>query len=203
MLCPHPAVADALAILREGSTPPGLFRTQLTRLAAVMVAQASSALPLSDATVRGPLETVTVGRAVPPVLVPILRAGAAMLEGALTVWPDAPVGFLGLARDEDTLAAQVYLDRLGQVEGHHVLILEPMLATGSSLVAALAKIMGRSTPPASVSVAGVVCAPQGVTAVNEAWPEVALHYAACDTGLDDRGFIRPGLGDAGDRAWGR
>ena len=136
-----------------------------------------------------------------PVLVPVLRAGAAMLNGALTVWPDATVGFLGLARDETTLTSSVYLSRLGEVVGRDVVVLEPMLATGGSLSEALA-LIAEAGPPASLTVVGVVAAPEGVAVVEEAWPDAHLVFAALDERLTANGFIYPGLGDAGDRAWG-
>jgi uracil phosphoribosyltransferase len=135
------------------------------------------------------------------VFVPVLRAGAALLPGALAVWPDARVGFVGAARDEATLDASLYLERLGDLRDSTVVILEPMLATGGSMCAVLDAVTAAG-PPARVKVVGVVAAPEGVARVLSHAPEVELHFAALDDGIDDRGFITPGLGDAGDRAWG-
>jgi uracil phosphoribosyltransferase len=119
----------------------------------------------------------------------------------LTVWPDATVGFLGLARDEATLTSSVYLSRLGEVTGRDVVVLEPMLATGGSLSEALANI-AEAGRPASITVVGVVAAPEGVALVEAAWPQVHLVFAALDERLTATGYIYPGLGDVGDRAWG-
>jgi uracil phosphoribosyltransferase len=202
-LTAHPAAVDALAHLRNRATPPGVFRAQLNRLAALVVADATAAAPTTAGFVDGPLaDCVPVARATAPVFVPVLRAGVGMLDGALAVWPDAGVSFVGIARDETTLAAGVYLDRVGDIAGADVVVLDPMLATGGSLLATLTTLAAHGQPR-SVAVAGVVCTPDGAAAVTAAHPDVALHFAACDPRLDDRGYILPGLGDAGDRTCGR
>lgn len=201
VLSPHPAAHDALAVVRRRDTAVGEYRTQLHRIAVLLVTAATTDLPSVEKFVETPVARAAVAVATPPVFVPILRAGASLLPGALAVWPDAPVGFIGAARDRRTLVSNIYLDRPGALQGRDVVVLEPMLATGGSLAAALDAI-DRAGPPRSVRVVGVICTPEGVEVVCAAHPEAVLHFVAEDPELDRFGVIRPGLGDAGDRAWG-
>jgi uracil phosphoribosyltransferase len=197
----HPAALDALRVLRQATTPTASFRAQLERLTTVLVTEATLTVPVTSVTVPGSFGTVPAVEATAPVFVPVLRAGAALLPGALAVWPDAAVGFIGVARNEATLTATRYVDRVGDVHGKHVVILEPMLATGGSLTVVLDALVAAG-PPETISVVGVVAAPDGVARILEHTAGVTLHFAALDEGLNAEGFIVPGLGDAGDRAWG-
>lgn len=172
----------------------------MTRLSSILVTEATAHLLGETAVVQGPLRSVAVLEVLPPVFVPVLRAGAAMLDGALTVWPDSPVGFLGLARNEVTLQSSLYLSRIDECRDRDVVVLEPMLATGGSLCEAVARIADLS--PRSVAVIGVVASPDGVARIAAAHPSATLHFAALGGGLDDDGYIVPGLGDAGDRMYG-
>lgn len=186
--CSHPAALAALSILRDKKTQPALFRSTTTHLGRLVVNEATcDFVPVASR---------------PPVLVPVLRAGVALLEGALSIWPKAEVGFVGVHRDEETLAPSLYLDKIGDTTDRDVVILEPMLATGGSLVEVLRSVYANGSPR-SVTIAGILCAPPGVAAVSAAFPEAGMWFVHQDPGLDERGFISPGLGDAGDRAWGR
>ena len=131
------------------------------------------------------------------VLVCILRAALPMLEGALDLVPKAQVGFLGVKRDEETLKSKVYYSKLPQTEGRRVLILDPMLATGRSLSVALEEVLKGN--PASTESLHIISAPEGISYVEARFPDHRVYTAAVDRGLNDRGFIVPGLGDMGDR----
>jgi uracil phosphoribosyltransferase len=136
-----------------------------------------------------------------PVLVAVLRAGLGLLEGAMQVMPEAPVGHVGLARDEHTLKPSEYLMRMPpEVTTRGALLFDPMLATGGSAVAAIDRVKQAGAP--SIRFVCVVAAPEGVAKVRAAHPDVAIWTAALDEKLNERGFIVPGLGDAGDRCFG-
>jgi uracil phosphoribosyltransferase len=204
---PPVAVAGAiaglhLARLRDASTPPGAFRRHTGALSALVIAAALADLEVRDADVLTPVAPAAARVPARRVtLVPILRAGLAMLEPGLALLPDdARVGFLGLVRDEGTLAPQGYLESLPPGLGDdEVLVLDPMIATGGSAVAALETL--RAAGAARVRLAGLIAAPEGLAAVAAAAPDVPVTVAAIDERLDGRGFIVPGLGDAGDRLY--
>ena len=133
------------------------------------------------------------------VFVPILRAGLPMLNGALRAVPRAKVGFLALKRDEETLESKVYYSKLPDLEGARVLVLDPMLATGGTLIKAVEEV--RKGNPSEVVSLHVVCAPEGIERVEKAFPDHRMFTVSIDEGLNDRGFIIPGLGDMGDRLY--
>ncbi len=167
-----------------------------------MVAAATENLPTKETVINTPLAE-TVGQELDggtPVIVSVLRAGNGLLDGVLTVLPDADVGFIGLVRDHETLEAMEYLVKLPTLKGRHVIVVDPMLATGHSSVAALDRVAVED--PASVTLMCVVAAPEGVEHLASHHPTVRVVAAALDEGLNEVGYILPGLGDAGDRLYG-
>jgi uracil phosphoribosyltransferase len=196
----HPLSAHLLSALRDERTPPPVFRTLAKRLALVLTLEAIRDLPIRRVAVRTPLEE-TEGASLPElVAVPILRAGLGMLEAVTELVPEVAVGYIGLERDEASLRPQSYYRKLPEVSGRHVLVLDPMLATGGSGSAATAAV--REGGPASIRFVCVVAAPEGLTKMNADHPDVPIFTAAIDRQLNDRGYILPGLGDFGDRLFG-
>jgi uracil phosphoribosyltransferase len=200
-LVEHPLVDHVLAALRDQDTPPAAFRTLARRVTLALVLEASRQLPASEVEVRTPL-SATRGRVLLEDLaaVAILRAGLGMLEAVVELFPDVAVGCVGLERDEVSLQPHRYYEKLPPLGGRHVLVLDPMLATGGSGSAACAAI--KAGRPRDVRFVCVVAAPEGVRRMEEEHPDVGIVAAALDERLDDRGFIVPGLGDFGDRLFG-
>ena len=198
----HPVLRDRVAVMRDATTPHGAFRRALHEASAIVAIEATRDLPTVSGDVRTPLETTTGERLLGEVaVVPVLRAGLAMVDGFLRLLPDARVGHLGLQRDEHTLLPRGYFERLPAHLGEaHVFVLDPMLATGGSAVHALDRLS--EVGGHDVRLICLVAAPQGVAAVHEAHPDVPIWTAALDRELDGNGYIRPGLGDAGDRVFG-
>ena len=198
----HSLVRDRVARLRDQETDRAGFRTALHELSLFLVYEAVRDFPGSQENVRTPLGTAP-GFVIdcPPVLVPVLRAGLGMLNAATTLFPTAPVGFIGLRRNEETLQPESYLQTVpGDLTGRSVLVLDPMLATGGSLEHACREI--KEGEPESITVVSVISAPEGVSRLAASGLANRLVTGVVDTGLDDRAFIVPGLGDAGDRQFG-
>ncbi|HXF71647.1 MAG TPA: uracil phosphoribosyltransferase [Actinomycetota bacterium] len=197
----HPLSQHLLTALRDRTTPPPVFRTLTKRLALALVLEASRTLPWEEVEVETPLERTT-GRVLSGdlVAVPILRAGLGMLEAVTELFPEVAVGYVGLERDEASLLPQSYYRKLPPVEGRHVLVLDPMLATGGSGAAACAAI--KEGRPASIRFVCVVAAPEGLARMEAEHPDVEIFAASLDRQLNDRGYILPGLGDFGDRLFG-
>ena len=199
-LVDHPLAGHLLAQLRSEDTPPPLFRTLAKRLALALTLEAIRDLPTTEVPVRTPLET-TSGRMLGDlVAVPILRAGLGMLEAVTELFPEVAVGYIGLERDEASLKPQSYYRKLPPVQGRHVLVLDPMLATGGSGSAATAAV--KEGGPASIRFVCVVSAPEGIARMETDHPDVPIFTAAIDRQLNERGYIVPGLGDFGDRLFG-
>jgi uracil phosphoribosyltransferase len=197
----HPLVKHLLASLRDAGTPPETFRTIAKQLALAIVLEATRDLPTDDVSISTPVGRASGRRLSRPVVaVPILRAGLGMLEAVTDLFPEVSVGYVGLERDEASLRPQRYYEKVPPVDGRHVLVLDPMLATGGSGVAACEAIKRGS--PADVRFACVVAAPEGAGRMDDAHPDVRVFAAAVDERLDGRGFIVPGLGDFGDRLYG-
>lgn len=198
----HPLIAVRLTELRAAATPPPRFRALLEDLATLLAYDATRALPTRPVTVRTPVaDAAGVALDRPPLLVPVLRAGLGLLPAFARLLPEAPIAMVGLGRDEVTLQPTWYLNRLPErLAGRPVLVLDPMLATGGTLVAVLAELARRGAGP--VVVVAVLAAPPGLDAVREGsgdLPAVTVVTAAVDDRLDEHGWIVPGLGDAGDR----
>ena len=197
----HPLAQHLLTALRDRTTPPPVFRTLTKRLALALVLEAARTLPSEEVEVETPLERTT-GRVLSGdlVAVPILRAGLGMLEAVTELFPEVAVGYVGLERDEASLLPQSYYRKLPPVRDRHVLVLDPMLATGGSGAAACAAI--KEGEPASIRFVCVVAAPEGLGKMEAEHPDVDIYAASLDRQLNDRGYILPGLGDFGDRLFG-
>jgi len=199
----HPLVQHKLSVLRDQRTTVRDFRALCTEISALMAYEAMRDLPLEDVIVETPVAVATARRLAGKKLavVAILRAGLIMADGILGLVPSARVGHIGLYRDEATLRPVQYFVKLpSDVAERDVFLLDPMLATGGSAVAALTLLRERGVP--NVRLLCIIGAPEGVLAVQEAHPDVEIILAALDERLDERGFILPGLGDAGDRIYG-
>ena len=198
----HPVLADRLVVLRDRATSHGAFRRAMHEASAILAIEATRDLPTRDVTVDTPLDPANGDRLLGDVtVVPVLRAGLGMVEGFLNLLPDARVGHLGMYRDEEDLAPVDYYERLPpNLADAHVFVVDPMLATGGSAVHALDRL--KEAGAERLRLVCLVSAPEGVEAVSAAHPEVPIWTAALDRGLDEHGFIRPGLGDAGDRVFG-
>lgn len=193
---------EHLAVLRNRATSSPAFRRAAGVLSTLAIAEALRDLESVPATVRTPITDASVRRAARRItLIPILRAGLAMLDPALALMPErARVGFLGMARDEQTLRPRVYLESIpDDLAEDDVVALDVMIATGGSCSAALAEI--RRLSPASVRLVGLIAAPEGLERVRRDHPDVAITVTAIDERLNEHGFIVPGLGDAGDRLY--
>jgi uracil phosphoribosyltransferase len=201
-LVDHPLVHDALLTLRAASTPPEEFRRAAGRVSVLLAAEALRDLPCEPATVETPLARARGRRlAADVVVVPVLRAGLGMLDAVLSLVPAARVGHIGLQRDELTAVASRYYAKLPpRLDGSYVLMIDPMLATGGSAVAALDLI--RAAGGRNVRVICIVAAPEGIELVERSHPGVPIYTPAVDEGLNDHKFIVPGLGDFGDRLYG-
>ena len=198
----HPLAAARLTVLRDERTDNAGFRAALGDLTHMLVYEATRDAPVEKITVRTPLaDTSGVRLASPPLLVPVLRAGLGMVEQAHALIPGAQVGFVGVARDESTHQPMPYLAALpDDLRGRPVLVLDPMLATGGSMIHAVELLVDRGAT--DLTVVCVVCAPKGVAALQKAAPRARLFTAAVDDGLNADAYIVPGLGDAGDRQFG-
>ncbi len=198
----HPVLADRLAVLRAAGTSHGEFRQALYEASAILAVEAARELPVTEVQIETPLEP-TVGHRLPPeiTVVPVLRAGLGMVEGFLRLLPDARVGHLGMQRDEEELTPRDYYERFPpRLAESYVYLLDPMLATGGSAVHALDRL--REAGAQHLELICLVAAPEGLAALEEKHADVPVWTAAIDRQLDERGYIRPGLGDAGDRVFG-
>lgn len=199
----HPLIRHKLGLMRRADLSTKNFREMSQEIAALLTYEACKDLPLEPAVVQGWCGDVgtekIAGKKI--TVVPILRAGIGMLDGVLSLIPGAKVSVVGIARDEQTLQAQPYLERLvGQLDQRLALIIDPMLATGGSMVATidLLKKAGCRTVRALV----LVAAPDGIRLVEQHHPDVHIYTASIDSHLDENAYIVPGLGDAGDRIFG-
>ncbi|MDN5582292.1 MAG: uracil phosphoribosyltransferase [Corynebacterium sp.] len=199
----HPLAASRLTIMRDARTDNVAFRGALADLGAMLVYEASRDLPTEEFSVETPVAMATGRRlANPPIVVPIIRAGLGMIDPALSMIPDAQVGFLGMARDEQTHEPVPYLEALpDDLSDRTVFLVDPMLATGGSLLHGLRLVAERGAT--DIVVVCMVAAVPGVEAVRDSgYPVKRLVTATVDPELDDNAYIVPGLGDAGDRLYG-
>jgi uracil phosphoribosyltransferase len=200
----HPLVSDRVARLRATDTASAEFRRITADLSTFLAYEAARALPTVDRPVRTPLDVDAPAKVLPersPLLVPILRAGLGLLDGVLAAIPAAEVGLIGLARNEETHEPEPYCLRLPAELPRSAFVLDPMLATGGSMAFACRLLKDRGVE--QITAICLIAAPEGVAAVEAAMPEVAIVTAALDSHLNDQAFIVPGLGDAGDRLYGR
>jgi uracil phosphoribosyltransferase len=198
----HPLVKRDLTILRNKKTPSHQFRAILRRTASLMAYEVSRDLQTKEISIQTPLEKtkgVIVEQQI--VLVPILRAGLGLVGGFVEVMPNARVGHIGLFRDEETLKPVDYYFKVPRnLDKALVLLLDPMLATGGSAVAAISYLKKRGAR--NIRMVNLVAAPEGVKTVRKVHPDVIMYTCALDRELNNRGYILPGLGDAGDRLFG-
>ena len=201
----HPLVAHKITLLRDERTNSATFRALAEELVILMGYEATKQLKTETVSVTTPV-TATTGQRLSeplPLVVPILRAGLGLLEGMLRLLPSAEVGFLGMVRNEETLEPTVYSERLPKdITGRQAIIIDPMLATGGSLIVGLNYLFDRGI--SQVTAVCLIGAPEGVAAVEEAMQgkDVTLVLASLDEKLNEVGYIVPGLGDAGDRLYG-
>lgn len=205
---PHPLIKHWLAIARDVSTPPALFRSAMTELGRWLTYEATRDwFSTVEATVQTPLcecPATYINPEAPMVVIPILRAGLALMEGIQSVVPLTSVYHLGMVRDEETLQVSCYLNKLpdGFDPQTRLIVSEPMLATGGTIMATMAELTKRGIDPGLMRIISVVAAPQALQSLSQEYPSLQVYTAIIDQGLDERGFIVPGLGDAGDRTFG-
>ncbi|MBL0418932.1 uracil phosphoribosyltransferase [Ramlibacter sp. AW1] len=202
-LVDHPLVQHKLTLMRKKEASTNSFRRLLNELAMLMTYEVTRDVPMQEVQIETPLEPMTArmidGKKL--VFVSILRAGTGILDGMLSVVPGARVGHIGLYRDPKTLTAVEYYFKMPQdMNERDVVVVDPMLATGNSAIAAVERL--KELRPKSIKFVCLLTCPEGVAAMTAAHPDVPIYTAAIDRELDEHGYIRPGLGDAGDRIFG-
>lgn len=198
----HPLIQHKLTIMRKKETSSADFRKLLEEITMLMGYEATRDLPLEDVEIETPIQK-TVGKRLTGkkiAIVPVLRAGFGMVQGLLDLIPSARIGVIGLYRDPETLKPVEYYCKLPNIENRSFIIVDPMLATGGSSVAAIQMLKDRGVK--DIRLMCLVAAPEGVDTVNKAHPDVKIYTAAVDEFLNEHGYIVPGLGDAGDRIFG-
>jgi uracil phosphoribosyltransferase len=199
----HPLVLHKLSYLRDKSTPTVHFRKLVNEVTLLLTYEATKDMPTEDVQVETPLERAQFPRisGKKVAVCPILRAGIGMLDGVLSLISSARVGFIGMYRDEETLQPVEYYSKLpADIADREVILLDPMLATGNSTAAAIRTV--KEAGATSVRLIAIIAAPEGIERIGRDHPEVQIVVAAIDRGLNEHGFIVPGLGDAGDRLYG-
>jgi uracil phosphoribosyltransferase len=205
---PHPLIKHWLGVARDAATPPPLFKSAMTELGRWLTYEAiRDWLPTEEMMVQTPLApcpATMIDPGVPLVVVPILRAGLALLEGAQTLLPLASIYHLGVVRNEETLEASCYLNKLPETFAPktQVIITDPMMATGGSIMFAMEELTKRGVEPALTRIISVVVAPPALQQLGATYPSLTIYAAMIDEGLNSKGYIVPGLGDAGDRSFG-
>lgn len=204
---PHPLVKHWLAVMRSKDTPGAIFRAAAAELGRILIYEASREwLPTVDMNVETPLgvaEATVVDPRQPVKIVPILRAGLVLLDQAASVLPVTQTYHVGYVRDDNTLEATCYLNKLPATLSaeDRILVSDPMLATGGTIAQVLADIIERGASSDNIRVISIVCAPPALKMLGEKYPGLTIYTAMIDTELNERGYIVPGLGDAGDRAF--
>ena len=205
----HPLVTHKLTALRDVATETATFRRLADELVTLLAYEATREVRVQPVTVQTPLGDaagVRIGNP-PPLIVPVLRAGIGMLDGMIRLLPMADVGFVGLVRDDESLVASTYADRIpADLTGREAFVLDPMLATGGTLQTVIGMLVERGA--ATVTAVSLLAAPEGIARLDKAFgeqsgPPVRVVTAAVDERLDSHGYIYPGLGDAGDRLFGQ
>ena len=199
----HPLVQHKLALLRDVATPTQMFRQLVNELTLLLTYEATKDLPTEDVEIETPLERMSAHRisGKKVAVCPILRAGVGMLDGVLSLIPSARVGFIGLYRNEETLEPVEYYVKLPQdIADRDVILLDPMLATANTTSAAVTTVKAAGAD--SVRLIAIIAAPEGIERLHDRHPDVRVVVAAVDRELNEKGYILPGLGDAGDRLYG-
>ena len=197
----HPLGAHVLTHLRDKTTKPALFRTLSYQIALLLALEATRDLATEEKKIETPMEPMT-GRVLARqlVVVPILRAGLGMVQPIQDIFPDVSIGYIGLERDHTTAIARSYYCKLPPLDGKRVLVVDPMLATGGSAAQAIEVV--KAAGAKEVVFLCIVASPEGVAAMEQAHPAVAIHAGALDRTLNAKKYILPGLGDFGDRLYG-
>ena len=201
----HPLIQHKLTIIRQTTTGTKDFREVVSEIAMLMAYEVTRDMPLGDIEIETPLvksvQKTLSGKKV--AIIPILRAGLGMVDGFLAMLPAAKVGHVGLYRDEETFEPHEYFVKLpADIKERQLFVVDPMLATGGSAIAAIEALEKRGAKPSNTKFVCLVAAPEGVKVLNEAYPDVEIVVAALDERLNEQGYILPGLGDAGDRLFG-
>ena len=205
LLADHPLVTHKLTLLRDARTDTATFRILTDELVTLLAYEATREIRAVPAEVTTPVGIALGARLADPkpLIVPVLRAGIGMLDGMTRLLPMASVGFVGMVRDEESLVASTYANRLpARLDGREVFVLDPMLATGGTLITVVSMLLDRGA--AAVTAVCLLAAPEGMARVAAAFPDdnVRVVTGAVDDRLNDKGYIVPGLGDAGDRLFG-
>ena len=205
LLADHPLVTHKLTLLRAATTDTATFRMLASELVTLLAYEATRDVRVSPVEVSTPVATATGAMLdePKPLIVPVLRAGIGMLDGMTRLMPMASVGFVGMVRDEESLVASTYANRLPvNLAGREVFVLDPMLATGGTLVTVISMLLDRGAT--AVTAICLLAAPEGLAKIDDAFPgeNVRVVTGAIDDHLNDKGYIVPGLGDAGDRLFG-
>lgn len=201
----HPLIQHKLTMIRQKDCGTKVFREVVNEISMLMAYEVSRDLPLEDVEIETPLVKTTLktlaGKKV--AIIPILRAGLGMVDGILELIPAAKIGHVGMYRDHDTLQPVEYFVKLpSDISERQLFVVDPMLATGGSAVAAIDALLKRGAHPQSIKFCCLVAAPEGVKVLQDAHPEIEIYAAALDERLNENGYILPGLGDAGDRLFG-
>ena len=201
----HPLIQHKLTMIRQKDCGTKVFREVVNEISMLMAYEVSRDLPLEDVEIETPLvKTILKTLAGKKVaIIPILRAGLGMVDGILELIPAAKIGHVGMYRDHDTLQPVEYFVKLpSDISERQLFVVDPMLATGGSAVAAIDALLKRGAHPESIKFCCLVAAPEGVKVLQDAHPEIEIYAAALDERLNENGYILPGLGDAGDRLFG-
>lgn len=201
----HPLIQHKLTMIRQKDCGTKVFREVVNEISMLMAYEVSRDLPLEDVEIETPLVKTTLktlaGKKV--AIIPILRAGLGMVDGILELIPAAKIGHVGMYRDHDTLQPVEYFVKLpSDISERQLFVVDPMLATGGSAVAAIDALLKRGAQPRSIKFCCLVAAPEGVEVLRKAHPDIDIYAAALDERLNEHGYILPGLGDAGDRLFG-
>ena len=201
----HPLIQHKLTMIRQKDCGTKVFREVVNEISMLMAYEVSRDLPLEDVEIETPLVKTTLktlaGKKV--AIIPILRAGLGMVDGILELIPAAKIGHVGMYRDHDTLQPVEYFVKLpSDISERQLFVVDPMLATGGSAVAAIDALLKRGAQPNSIKFCCLVAAPEGVETLRSAHPEIDIYAAALHERLNEHGYILPGLGDAGDRLFG-
>lgn len=201
-LIKHPLITHKLSIIRDASTNSKDFKEIVSELSSLMVYEIARDLPLKPVTIQTPIQSMNTFELAEKVLiVPILRAGLGMVDGIFHLIPNSKIAHVGMYRDPETLIPKVYYSKFpDHIEDYQVYIVDPLLATGGSIIAALDKI--KELGIQKVKVVSLIAVKEGLTKIYEQYPNVKIYIAALDEGLNSHAYIYPGLGDAGDRIFG-
>jgi uracil phosphoribosyltransferase len=205
-ICDHPMIEDHLARLRDKDCPSSKFKHYVEQISYVLAYEASRYLPVQDMEIQTPItemSTKIFAHQQSPIVVPILRAGLGLIKGFEHFFPDAATGHIGVYRDEETKRPVEYLLKLPKkISGRPIFLLDPMLATGHSAIYAVELLIKNGADPKQIIAVFMIAAPEGITEFQNAHPDIQIVCAAMDERLNEKAYIVPGLGDAGDRLFG-